>query len=183
MAILGYDVLSECYDELYGGEQWKKYMEAYRRVKPMDSSRVLDVGCGTGLLLKFMRNVGLSCEYVGVDVSSGMLEKALKKLDSMSHLVLADAHHLPFREKVFTHLYCFTVIHHLNIDRFIEEAERLCSDKIIISQHKRLIPKLQIETCEKPGAVDEIIIKPLNLLRKAAGGCGEDSLPPRGQDI
>ncbi|MEM4189692.1 MAG: class I SAM-dependent methyltransferase, partial [Candidatus Caldarchaeum sp.] len=114
MAVLDYDRLSDCYDELHGEEQLRKYGAAINMLGSGQPSRVLDVGCGTGLFLRFLRERGWTCEYVGVDVSSGMLDKALEKADASSHLVMADAHHLPFRDNTFTILFSFTVIHHLN---------------------------------------------------------------------
>ncbi|MEM0384576.1 MAG: class I SAM-dependent methyltransferase [Candidatus Caldarchaeum sp.] len=183
VAVLDYDVLSECYDELYGGEQRSKYRAAVDRVRPDEASRVLDAGCGTGLFLRYLREVGCFCEYVGVDVSQGMLRRAVEKLDMLSHLVMADANHLPFREDTFTHVYSFTTIHHLDARRFLDEALRVSSRSVVITQHKRLSPRLEMEACETEETVDQLVVlqdKP-PVLRSSPDGRGSDSLSRGGQ--
>ncbi|MCS7137616.1 MAG: class I SAM-dependent methyltransferase [Candidatus Caldarchaeum sp.] len=182
MAILDYDVLAEGYDELYGDEQRSKYRAVFDRVRVDGCLWVLDVGCGTGLFLSFLRERGVMCEYVGVDVSTGMLDKALARLDCCSHLVSADAHRLPFRDKAFTHLYCFTTVHHLDIQRFVEEAGRVCSGVLVVSQHKRLSPRLEVGCCGPPTCVDEfVVIDYSKVLRQASAGSSPDSLSGGGQ--
>jgi ubiquinone/menaquinone biosynthesis C-methylase UbiE len=58
-------------------------------------ARVLDVGCGTGILAARLRRELRSTAVVGLDFSAGMLEQAAKR----SHVVpwvRGDALHLPF---------------------------------------------------------------------------------------
>nr|MEB3844198.1 hypothetical protein [Desulfurococcales archaeon] len=52
-----YEATAQGYDELYRAEQYEKYFAALRRVPP--SGRVLDAGCGTGLLIEFLALQGL----------------------------------------------------------------------------------------------------------------------------
>ena len=62
--------------------------------------RLLDIGCGTGTLL---REVGGSAAVVavGIDVSHQMLGVARASLPPSSHLLQADVHQLPFQEGTF----------------------------------------------------------------------------------
>jgi ubiquinone/menaquinone biosynthesis C-methylase UbiE len=92
--------LSAVYDigvRILFGPFWRRWQEA---VLPHVQGRVLEVGCGTGLLLE-----RLSCrgDAVGVDVSAGMLKRASKRLSrkDAANLVLADAQGLPFRDRSF----------------------------------------------------------------------------------
>ncbi|MEM4281986.1 MAG: class I SAM-dependent methyltransferase [Candidatus Caldarchaeum sp.] len=172
MAVLDYDVLSDCYDELYGEEQLRKYREALYIFEPLQCSRVLDVGCGTGLLIRFLRENGVLCEYVGVDISSRMLEKASGRADSMTHLIMADAHHLPFRDNVFDVLSSFTVIHHLNVSGFLAEASRVCGNILVVTQHKRLSPRIEHNIRESNTADEIVVITRPAVLRQAAGSSG-----------
>ncbi|MEM1946686.1 MAG: class I SAM-dependent methyltransferase [Candidatus Caldarchaeum sp.] len=176
MAVLDYDRLSDCYDELYGEEQLSKYRAAVNMVGHLEFSCVLDVGCGTGLFLRFLREKGWTSEYVGVDVSSGMLAKALEKADASSHVVMADAHHLPFRDNAFPILFSFTVLHHLNTSQFLAEASRVCGKLMVVTQHKRLSPRLENNVCDSE-TVDEILVGEPSVFRKAADSCGTYSLP------
>lgn len=63
--------------------------------------RVLEVGVGTG---KNLSHHPANVRVVGVDLSPEMLRRARAKVDSQGRqadLILADAHHLPFRDGVF----------------------------------------------------------------------------------
>jgi len=103
------------YDELYGEEQVRKYLIALRRISV--KGNVLDVGCGTGLLLEFLKSQGLLNNikrYVCLDISEGMLGVAYKRIEKFCKGkclgILADALHLPFREKSFDFTLSFTVL-------------------------------------------------------------------------
>lgn len=47
---------------------------------PLRGARVLDVGCGTGDLLLFLRERGIDCEYTGLDVSPAMVAAAAARI-------------------------------------------------------------------------------------------------------
>lgn len=47
----------------------------------MDAQRVLDVGCGTGALLKWARDAGHRGHLVGIDPAGGMLQVARERSD------------------------------------------------------------------------------------------------------
>lgn len=51
---------------------------------------VLDVGCGEGILLDYLRACGYS-QYLGIDISSSALSCASSKIDSRTNFVVADA--------------------------------------------------------------------------------------------
>lgn len=68
--------------------------------------RALDVGCATGVPLIEMANVhGPSCRFTGIDVWSGALRRAQRKIAFQglpnADLAEADGHKLPFRDQVF----------------------------------------------------------------------------------
>jgi ubiquinone/menaquinone biosynthesis C-methylase UbiE len=65
--------------------------------------RVLDVGCGTGRLLRQARRRYRSAELVGVDLARGMLAAAIAATptDLGIRYLHAGAEHLPFTEGVF----------------------------------------------------------------------------------
>jgi len=82
---------------LLSGPLWRRWQG---RVLPHVQGRVLEVGCGTGLLLERLSARG---QAVGVDLSRGMLGKARERLEGMDggKLVLADAQRLPFEDGSF----------------------------------------------------------------------------------
>ena len=147
MAYLDYDLLSDCYDELYGEEQREKY----RRVLSLCSSSlgiILDAGCGTGLFLDYLRgDKGHSyILYVGIDTSAGMLRIARRRKDSTSDFIQADIHHLPFRDNTFNTTLSITVIHHLKHVKALRELKRVTKGLVIVTQRKGLDNRILVGT-------------------------------------
>ncbi|MCW4018671.1 MAG: methyltransferase domain-containing protein [Candidatus Bathyarchaeota archaeon] len=108
-----YNLTSHMYEERYREEQEAKYAAALDGLNLTPGSKVLDVGCGTGLFLSHIT----SCvdTAVGVDVSKQLLliaKKCTKNLGNVL-LVLADADHLPFKEAVFGFVFTFTVLQNM----------------------------------------------------------------------
>jgi ubiquinone/menaquinone biosynthesis C-methylase UbiE len=68
-----------------------------------DARRILDVGCGTGRLLRQARRRYWPAELVGVDLARGMLAAAIAATSTKLgiHYVRAGAEHLPFTDEVF----------------------------------------------------------------------------------
>ena len=64
---------------------------------------LLDVGSGTGMLLRSLRGMYGDVRAVGVDLAIGMSRKARESLktDGRTHILTADAEHLPFPDSVF----------------------------------------------------------------------------------
>jgi len=63
-------------------------------------SRVLDIGCGTGLLTSRIRAVFPRARIVGCDFSGGMLAHAARR-DPSVHWVQGDGGRLPFADRAF----------------------------------------------------------------------------------
>lgn len=83
--------------------------------------RVLDAGCGTGLLLE--KAAGVAAEAVGVDISPGMLELAKRR---GLEVFLSDITELPFDDESFDTVYSFKVLAHVErIEAALEEMARV----------------------------------------------------------
>jgi malonyl-CoA O-methyltransferase len=137
-----YDLKSESYDELYSKEQISKYRYAGKYFELNSTSKVLDIGCGTGLFIERMaEKVEL---IVGIDLSIGMLLKAKLKLRNKlnTHLINSDMEFLPLKKHSFDRIFIFTVFQNSSeIYKTIDELRPLlktCS-KIIISILKKNI--------------------------------------------
>jgi ubiquinone/menaquinone biosynthesis C-methylase UbiE len=108
-----YDLTAEMYDVRYAEEQAVKYKAALEHLNIVRHGKVLDVGCGTGLLFS---NVAAEAEtVVGVDISSKLLRQAKERARDFQnvHLVQADADHLPFKNDHFSVVFAFTVLQNM----------------------------------------------------------------------
>lgn len=119
-----YDELGgRTYDARYRQEQEAKYDVILERIRPLPHELVLDEGCGTGLLL-----TRLDAHNVGVDFSHRLLATARQRLKEKqwTHLVHADAEHLPIRHTMFNTLFAVTLIQNLPaIEEAIAEMKRV----------------------------------------------------------
>jgi len=110
-----YDATAKSYDELYRDEQYGKYEVIVEKgLYPTNNDRVLDAGCGTCLLYEYLNEMGLIPQYyVGLDVSTGMLDLCLDKNvipNPKVDLIQADIEYTPFREESFNKIYVITVL-------------------------------------------------------------------------
>jgi ubiquinone/menaquinone biosynthesis C-methylase UbiE len=87
------------------------------------SGSVLDVGCGTGLLLSKLA----AKRRIGVDLSSGLLKQLRNKGgDRGLELVQADAESLPFRADSFDTVYSVNLLEHVpHPERVVSEGVRV----------------------------------------------------------
>ncbi len=101
------------YEERYAQEQKAKYEKAIGKTNITSGNNVLDVGCGTGLFLRYVAPKGGL--VVGVDVSCKLLLKAKEQTKAFANVLLvqADADHLPFRKKFFDTVSAFTVLQNM----------------------------------------------------------------------
>jgi len=108
-----YDLTAEMYEMRYAEEQAVKYKAALERLNINCNRRVLDVGCGTGLL--FSHVAAEAQTVVGVDVSGKLLHQAKERTRDFRnvHLVQADADHLPFKAALFSTVFAFTVLQNM----------------------------------------------------------------------
>lgn len=81
-------------------------------VKRFAKGRVLDVGCGTGLHLKFAEKNCSSTVLKGIDSSVEMLKIAEK--NTKAELTLCNAEKLPFDDECFDTILCFNVMNFLD---------------------------------------------------------------------
>ncbi|MBI2061475.1 MAG: methyltransferase domain-containing protein [Nitrospirae bacterium] len=90
------------------------YLRSIRRcvewLSPTPGARVLDVGCGTGILLSHLPE---GVQRVGVDVSAAMLGDAAKRTPLLN-LVRTDIKRLPFKTGEFDAAVCRAVLQHLD---------------------------------------------------------------------
>lgn len=112
-----YAGISKGYNELYGEEQQEKYEIIKKHIK----GKVLDVGCGTGLITKQIPNA------IGLDNSWEMLSQY------QGEKVLADAHEIPFPDKSFDTVISLTVLQDVEKPLTVLKEMKRVGKKVIFS--------------------------------------------------
>mgnify|MGYP000300689010 CR=1 FL=1 len=72
----------------------------------------LDLGCGTGEMLKMILQADHHKKRYGIDLSEKMLAVARSKLPDQVKLLLGDSESLPFPDSSFDVVYCNDSFHH-----------------------------------------------------------------------
>ena len=100
---------------------------------------IIDVGCGTGRILRLLELSGKNKNFVtGIDLSSISIDKCIEQ-NIRSSLFVMDAMNLKFVDNSFNTVICHGVAHHtVNPKKVFSECERVCSKEgIIIFSHYR----------------------------------------------
>jgi len=87
--------------------------ETLRRLTLRSTDRVLDVGCGTGDLLRQLRGSHPGARLVGVDPAPEMLDVARQKLPATVELKSAWADRLPYADDSFDVVVSCNALHHM----------------------------------------------------------------------
>jgi ubiquinone/menaquinone biosynthesis C-methylase UbiE len=88
-------------------------------------TKVLDVGCGTGIATRQLKEYGF--EVVGVDKDTQMIEKAKSKNDGITYFV-APADNLPFEDAQYDIITTFTSLHWFDDDQSMIELKRVLKE-------------------------------------------------------
>ncbi len=134
-----YDLQSLFYDATFGRLVRKRIAKAIGHMNIGDSDKVLDLGIGTGASLSYYPQHG---RIYGVDLSSGMLREARKKIAqrNMTHAQVfqADAMKLPFGDDTFDHVFISHVISVVSDPyKLVREVQRVARPgaRIVILNH------------------------------------------------
>jgi len=88
-----------------------------------ESARLLDVGCGTGYSVVWLRHQYHLSRVYGVDLSS--LAAMFWRARNIDTVALASADTLPFGENEFDLVTCFDVIYQLDVERAAEAVSEM----------------------------------------------------------
>lgn len=104
-------------------------------VDPKNGETILDIGCGTGILLDQLSKTMNNLKLYGLDISSEMVKVAMSKLGDKAIITQGTADALPYPDKFFNCVTCATSFHHYqNPEKSIREMFRVLipSGKLII---------------------------------------------------
>lgn len=82
-------------------------------LNPHNNSSILDVGCGTGILLQQLLQLDKGLRLHGIDIAPEMVKTAQAKFDEGAVIIKqGTAHSLPYKNDSFDFVACATSFHH-----------------------------------------------------------------------
>lgn len=118
----------------YYSKEWLRHM--IHLSQQAENARILDVGCGTGILYEVINEENMTCVYTGIDLSEEMLAIGRKRYMGID-LQVMDCENLLFQNNSFDLIFMRGVLHHLpDSINAIREMERVCKKDgfILISE-------------------------------------------------
>jgi len=101
-------------------------------INSFNNDKILDIGCGTGIVLKILKNFGTS---FGMELSSEAIHFLIRR--DLKLIARSDANQsIPFKNHTFAAITCLDVLEHLDNDlTLLREAVRVCKPggKILIT--------------------------------------------------
>lgn len=130
-----------------GAHSRRLYNCILKRIYELPVNNMLDVGCGTGEMLKQLNDKKPQIKLTGIDISEMMLEKAKHKLNGKANFILCDAEKLPFANNSFDLVICNDSFHHypapMNV---LKEFYRILNHDgiLLISDYSIIFPIRQL---------------------------------------
>jgi MPBQ/MSBQ methyltransferase len=109
------------------------YSEIAEMAKINGKSRVVDVGCGTGVGIRYLLKRYSPERLIGMDQSIDQIERAKQQCKeelskSELNFITGDAMSLPFPDDSFTHILSVEAAQHFpSVEKFIQESNRALS--------------------------------------------------------
>jgi SAM-dependent methyltransferase len=134
-----YDKTASLYDQMHGGERNIEHVRALEYSWPIledfGIQSVLEVGCGTGRSLEWIRSHSPHVRLSGVELSTEMLARAKAKLPE-AELRIGNAEALDFPDGSRDLVLATGVMHHADHPRaIIDEMFRVARTAVLISDH------------------------------------------------
>jgi SAM-dependent methyltransferase len=100
-------------------------------LRPIPGQSVVDIGCGVGYTLHFLKTEGL--QITGVDASPYMIDMAANRLGDGADLHRSKAEDLPFDDNSFDYALLFNTLEFVDdINSTLEEACRVAKNKLFV---------------------------------------------------
>lgn len=96
--------------------------------KPAPGHRILDLGCGAGRMIRYLRPYADFCEIWGADISAAHIIWCKQNLSPPFNFVnTTKTPHLPFEDKSFDFIYCGSLFTHIDdlADAWLLELKRI----------------------------------------------------------
>lgn len=102
-------------------------------IKEVSPGDILDVGCGHGFVIRYIRNYYNNIIIKGIDCNREALLMA-KAINPDQQFIQASIYEMPFRDKAFDLLICLEVLEHLVlVDAALAELKRVARRNCLLS--------------------------------------------------
>lgn len=143
-----FNVQANTYDVDKNGKHARgQYKYVLNELQQLDFQKILDVGCGTGEILKSIKERYSFVKLYGLDISEEMLKQANDKLKGTATLILGDAENITLETNSFDLLLCTDSFHHYpNPQQAISEFYRVLKHGkfLLIADYWKPFPIRQI---------------------------------------
>ena len=113
-------------NEIKGQHARSLYPVILKKLSEIPYHTALDLGCGTGEMMRLILQQNKDKSLYGIDLSEKMLEVAKEKLGNHVNLILSDSEQLPFSDSFFDVVYCNDSFHHYPApDKVLSEVYRV----------------------------------------------------------
>jgi ubiquinone/menaquinone biosynthesis C-methylase UbiE len=169
-----YNATASIYDKRYAEEQAAKIEAALQHVKISKNDCVLDVGCGTGFLFDYVADK--ASITIGLDISKKSLLEAKQRAKNSGNvnLVLADADNMPFKDKLFSRVFAFTVVQNVpDPARMLTEIRRVSKDNatFVVTGLKKLFYQEAFEGLLQEAGLSIIVLDDAEKLKCYVAVC------------
>jgi SAM-dependent methyltransferase len=129
-----------------GRIRWTRRVALFRDFLGAIPSKVLEVGCGTGLFTAELASTGHS--ITAIDISPELLEKAAERVGNREVVfVVANACQTTFPMGTFDVVVGSSCLHHLELDRALEEFHRILKPggRMMFTEPNMLNPQIALQ--------------------------------------
>jgi len=126
------DIEKSAYSYYKGLDEWKTdfIIDAYHTIKSIKGNKIIDIGCGTGRLLKMLSNSGY--ETTGIDKDKTAIDFCKRNGVNVIEYDI-ECGNLPFKDDEFDTAVLMHVIEHAeDPDKVINEASRISKNVVLI---------------------------------------------------
>ncbi len=121
-----YSQLAQDYDDKWNFYIKATLQETLKRIEVKSGQKLLDVGCGTGILLETLENNHTDIILAGVDPTQEMLDIAEKRLSKKVRLEQSYAEKLPFETETVDIIISCNMFHYVREPNIaLKEAMRI----------------------------------------------------------
>ena len=107
-----------------GKRRWARRCRLFETFLGNHKSRVLEIGCGTGLFTKEL--AGTDNAIVAIDISERLIMKAKERVSSGNvNFIVGNAYETGFKSGSFDFIVGSSSLHHLDVDSALKEFSRI----------------------------------------------------------